>query len=407
MTVAPTSAVTSAAAQTSTAASTTSTTQSLSYNDFLTLLMAEMKNQDPTQPMDPSTMVSQLATVSEVGQAVQTNTTLSSLLTASSLSQVEGLVGATITSSDGSTSGTVASVSVTSSGATATLTSGQTVSRQRGDCAMNEGDAVDLVQQAMWMVVVGAGPAVGAAMAVGVAIALLQALTQVQEMTLTFVPKMIAVFLAASLTASFVGGKFAIFRPALRADRAGLQVTAPFWQGRRVFKGFGVGIGHNCAFRPAPSMAEAIVRERRRDPKRQGRAAQADRAPNPNPGQLQTRSSHCHFQCFQGPTLRHRPYSIVTLCRAWPRPHREPPEDSRRYSYNQEYDNLTFRLLQRFPDRAPRRSKAVADPASARSASAPYNPRLQLLFPCARPITARPLARTGGHSVKPAPRTRP
>ncbi len=48
------------------------------------------------------------------------------------------------------------------------------------------------------MVVVGAGPAVGAAMAVGVAIALVQALTQVQEMTLTFVPKMIAVFVASA-----------------------------------------------------------------------------------------------------------------------------------------------------------------------------------------------------------------
>ena len=70
---------------------------------------------------------------------------------------------------------------------------------------MNEGDAIDLVQSAIWMVVVGAGPCVGAAMAVGVVIALLQALTQIQEMTLTFVPKMIAVFVAASLTASFVG----------------------------------------------------------------------------------------------------------------------------------------------------------------------------------------------------------
>ena len=76
---------------------------------------------------------------------------------------------------------------------------------------MNETDAVDLVQSAIWMVVVGAGPAVGAAMAVGIVIALLQALTQIQEMTLTFVPKMIAVFVAASLTASFVGGKFAAF----------------------------------------------------------------------------------------------------------------------------------------------------------------------------------------------------
>ncbi len=163
-------------------------------------------------------MVSQLATVSEVGQAVQTNTTLSSLLTASSLSQAELLVGTPITSSDGSTSGTVASVNVTSSGATATLTDGEHgVARQRRDHTMNEGDAVDLVQQAIWMVVMGAGPAVGAAMAVGIAIALIQALTQVQEMTLTFVPKIIAVFVAASLSASFVGGKFAIFTDQLYA----------------------------------------------------------------------------------------------------------------------------------------------------------------------------------------------
>ena len=88
---------------------------------------------------------------------------------------------------------------------------------------MNEGDAVDLVQSAIWMVVVGAGPAVGAAMAVGVVIALLQALTQIQEMTLTSVPKMIAVFVAGSLTISFVGGKFSVFtQSGLCADRAGV-----------------------------------------------------------------------------------------------------------------------------------------------------------------------------------------
>ena len=82
---------------------------------------------------------------------------------------------------------------------------------------MNEGDAVDLVQSAIWMIIVGAGPAVGAAMAIGVAIALLQALTQIQEMTLTFVPKMIAVFVAGSLTISFVGGKFSIFTQSVYA----------------------------------------------------------------------------------------------------------------------------------------------------------------------------------------------
>ena len=188
--------------------------------------MAEMKNQDPTQPMDPSQMVSQLATVSEVGQAVQSNTTLASLLTATSLSQAEQLIGRTVTSADGSTSGEVASVSVGSAGAVATLTNGANrFARQWRERAMNEGDAIDLVQSAIWMVVVGAGPCVGAAMAVGVVIALLQALTQIQEMTLTFVPKMIAVFVAASLTASFVGAQVLDLHPVdLRADRAGVQI---------------------------------------------------------------------------------------------------------------------------------------------------------------------------------------
>ncbi len=134
MTVAATSPVATSSASTSpgSAASASAATQSLNYNDFLTLLMAEMKNQDPTQPMDPSQMVSQLATVSEVGQAVQTNTNLASLLTSTSLTQAEQLVGQTITSSDGSTSGQVASVSVTSTGAVATLTNGSTVSLGNG-----------------------------------------------------------------------------------------------------------------------------------------------------------------------------------------------------------------------------------------------------------------------------------
>jgi flagellar basal-body rod modification protein FlgD len=131
MTVNATTPVSSTAASTSSSTA-SAATQSLSYNDFLTLLMAEMKNQDPTQPMDPSQMVSQLATVSEVGQAVQTNTMLASLLTATSLDQAEQLVGRTITSPDGSTSGQVASVSVTSAGAVATLTNGQTVSLANG-----------------------------------------------------------------------------------------------------------------------------------------------------------------------------------------------------------------------------------------------------------------------------------
>ena len=70
---------------------------------------------------------------------------------------------------------------------------------------MNQADAIDIVQQAIWTVVIASGPAVAAAMAVGIVIALLQALTQVQEMTLTFIPKIIAIIIVASLTATFMG----------------------------------------------------------------------------------------------------------------------------------------------------------------------------------------------------------
>ena len=129
--VASVAAAPHAASSASTAAA-AAATNALSYNDFISLLISELKNQDPTKPMDPSQMVSQLATVSQVSQSVTTNTTLSSLLTATSLSQAEQLIGQTITSSDGRSTGQVASVNVTSAGSTATLTDGALVPLDNG-----------------------------------------------------------------------------------------------------------------------------------------------------------------------------------------------------------------------------------------------------------------------------------
>ena len=76
---------------------------------------------------------------------------------------------------------------------------------------MNEADALDIVQHAVWTVIAAAGPAVGAAMIVGLIVALFQALTQIQEMTLTFVPKIVAVLLVTALTASFIGSQLFSF----------------------------------------------------------------------------------------------------------------------------------------------------------------------------------------------------
>ncbi len=76
---------------------------------------------------------------------------------------------------------------------------------------MNEVDALELVRTAIWTIIVGAGPAVAAAMVVGILIALLQALTQIQEVTLTFIPKIIAILVVTLITGSFVGSQIFAF----------------------------------------------------------------------------------------------------------------------------------------------------------------------------------------------------
>lgn len=76
---------------------------------------------------------------------------------------------------------------------------------------MNELDALELVRTAIWTIIVASGPAVAAAMLVGILIALFQALTQIQEVTLTFVPKIVVVLVVMILTGSFVGGQIYAF----------------------------------------------------------------------------------------------------------------------------------------------------------------------------------------------------
>jgi len=76
---------------------------------------------------------------------------------------------------------------------------------------VNEADALELMRSAIWTILIGAGPAVGAAMAVGLIVALLQALTQIQEMTLTFVPKILVIFLVLAVAAPFIGSQIYAF----------------------------------------------------------------------------------------------------------------------------------------------------------------------------------------------------
>ena len=82
---------------------------------------------------------------------------------------------------------------------------------------MSPDQALDIGRQALVLVLLLSAPVLLLGLTVGVLISILQSVTQIQEMTLTFVPKMIAVFVAASLTASFVGAKFSIFTQSIYA----------------------------------------------------------------------------------------------------------------------------------------------------------------------------------------------
>ena len=118
---------TSSTTQSSTTTSTAATDASknmLDYNTFLQLLIAEMKNQDPTKPMDSAQYIGQLASFSNVEQAVKTNAKLDAMMGAFALTQAESFIGRTIVSSDGTVAGKVMSVRVASDGAVAFLDNG-------------------------------------------------------------------------------------------------------------------------------------------------------------------------------------------------------------------------------------------------------------------------------------------
>ncbi|ACI53642.1 flagellar basal-body rod modification protein FlgD [Rhizobium leguminosarum] len=121
-----------------TSAGTTSTTNSaqqkatLNYDNFLQLLIAQMKNQDPTDPVDASEQMSQLASFSQVEQTIQTNTKLDTLLSSSSLTQASSYVGKYMESADGTVKGTIESVKVYSDGIIATTTNGGKILVQAG-----------------------------------------------------------------------------------------------------------------------------------------------------------------------------------------------------------------------------------------------------------------------------------
>ena len=70
-------------------------------------------------------------------------------------------------------------------------------------------------KQALFLILIISGPAVAMALIVGLMISLVQATTQIQEQSLTFVPKLVAVFLTLALTGPWLMSQLVTFSQAL------------------------------------------------------------------------------------------------------------------------------------------------------------------------------------------------
>lgn len=76
---------------------------------------------------------------------------------------------------------------------------------------MNEALFYDTMRQGLWVAVVISAPILAVALISGVAVGLFQALTSVQEMTLTFVPKLLAIVLVFWATMGFMSARLVTF----------------------------------------------------------------------------------------------------------------------------------------------------------------------------------------------------
>jgi type III secretion protein S len=83
---------------------------------------------------------------------------------------------------------------------------------------MLPGDAVNLMTEAMMLVMVLSMPPIAVASLVGILVSLIQALTQIQEQTLSFAIKLIAVAITIAATAGFLGSQMLAFTMKLFND---------------------------------------------------------------------------------------------------------------------------------------------------------------------------------------------
>lgn len=87
---------------------------------------------------------------------------------------------------------------------------------------MSGAEVLDVARDALWLTIQLCAPVLIVSLVVGVGIGLLQALTQIQEQTLVYAPKIIAIFLAILVFLPLMGSLLGTFMRQIAARIAGI-----------------------------------------------------------------------------------------------------------------------------------------------------------------------------------------
>ena len=87
---------------------------------------------------------------------------------------------------------------------------------------MNGADVMDVGRDALWLTIQLCAPVLLVGVVVGVGIGLFQALTQIQEQTLVYAPKIIAIFISLLLFLPLMGALLGGFMTSIAARIAGM-----------------------------------------------------------------------------------------------------------------------------------------------------------------------------------------
>src|SRR3569832_2126374 len=124
---------------------------------------------------------------------------------------------------------------------------------------MSGAEVLDVGREALWLTIQMSAPMLIVGLVVGVAIGLLQALTQIQEATLVYAPKIVAIFVSLLVFLPLMGALMSAFMRNIAARIAGMCAVESYATAQQVFAAGLVGARLGAIVMLIPGLGEAFI----------------------------------------------------------------------------------------------------------------------------------------------------